>query len=158
MEEISSKYKIRPNVHVYTNLILACASNRSLQGGRLDDAAGLLRAALGLPEPIAILSSLHATSVHLDSNFVNEIIWDLAGHGRGQDLAALLISDIQKHNPRIRIHADTYGRVASPGAQATRLGPAFGCAASYSSSQGKRRAGKGHAEATSYPRHSRAGR
>jgi len=118
MEEISSKYKIRPNVHVYTNLILACASNRSLQrgmqtleqmardgvhpdsrtytilvrsciqGGRLDDAAGLLRAALGLPEPIAILSSLHATSVHLDSNFVNEILWDLAGHGRAAGAGA----------------------------------------------------------------------
>jgi len=190
MEEISSKYKIRPNVHVYTNLILACASNRSLQrgmqtleqmardgvrpdsrtytilvrsciqGGRLDDAAGLLRAALGLPEPIAILSSLHATSVHLDSNFVNEILWDLAGHGRGQYLATLLISDIEKHNPRIRIHADTHRRVASPGAQAMRPGQAFGGTAPYSSSQGKGRVDKGHAKTawTSHPRSSRAGR
>merc|ERR1719160_744519 len=138
MEEISRKYQIRLNVHVYTNLILACTSNRSLQrgmltleqmategvnpdsrtytilirsclqGGRLDDAAGLLRAALGLPEPLPILSTLPAKSVHLDSNFVSEILWDLAGHGRGQYLATLLISDIEKYNPRIRIHADTH--------------------------------------------------
>jgi len=169
MEEISRKYQIRPNVHVYTNLILACTSNRSLQrgmltleqmategvnpdsrtytilirsclqGGRLDDAAGLLRAALGLPEPLPILSTLPAKSVHLDSNFVSESLWCLAERERGQGLAASLLSDLRKHNPRIRVDADTQRRVESPGAQAPRQVPTFG--------GGKGSAGKGSAAA-----------
>jgi len=78
VEEISSKYRFRPNVHVYTNLIQACTQNRELrrafevlewllndgirpdirsyslllracvQAGQAQDAAGLLRAAAGL--------------------------------------------------------------------------------------------------------------
>merc|ERR1719327_2473849 len=169
MEEISRKYQIRPNVHVYTNLILACTANRSLQrgmqtleqmategvnpdsrtytilirsclqGGRLDDAAGLLRAALGLPEPLPILSTLPAKSVHLDSNFVSESLWCLAERERGQGLAASLLSDLRKHNPRIRVDADTQRRVESPGAQAPRQVPTFG--------GGKSSAGKGSAAA-----------
>merc|ERR1719171_2178838 len=169
MEDISRKYQIRPNVHVYTNLILACTANRSLQrgmqtleqmasegvnpdsrtytilirsclqSGRLDDAAGLLRAALGLPEPLPILSTLPAKSVHLDSNFVSESLWCLAERERGQGLAASLLSDLRKHNPRIRVDADTQRRVESPGAQAPRQVPTFG--------GGKGSAGKGSAAA-----------
>merc|ERR1719456_2024357 len=104
VEDISRKYQIRPNVHVYANLILSCICNRSLkrgmqtlekmanegvqpdsrtystliraciQGGLQEEAAGLLRAALGLPEPIQILAGLRAAPVHLDSGFVNESI------------------------------------------------------------------------------------
>merc|ERR1719277_689681 len=78
VDEISRKYGFSPNVHVYTNLIQACIANRQLQRGmntfqrmlkervqpesrtycilvrssvshnQLDQAAGLLRAALGL--------------------------------------------------------------------------------------------------------------
>merc|ERR1719487_980590 len=148
MEDISRKYKIRPNVHVYANLILSCICNRSLrhgmqtleqmakdgvrpdsrtytilvrsciQGGRLDDAAGLLRAALGLPEPLPALANLQSKSVHLDSNFVSECLRCLAERERGQELAASLLSDLRKHNPRIRVDAETQRRVESPGARA----------------------------------------
>merc|ERR1719420_2371608 len=88
VEDIAKKHRIRPNVHVYTNLIQACISKRALdramqtlermatervqrdgrtytllvrgclQGGRPEDAAGLLRAALRLPRPIPILAGL----------------------------------------------------------------------------------------------------
>merc|ERR1719379_3200637 len=169
VEDISRKYKITPNVHVYANLILSCICNRSLrrgmqtleqmakegvqpdsrtysmviraciQGGLQEEAAGLLRAALGLPEPIPILSRFRATAVHLDSNFVNESIGGLAESGRGHGLAASLLSDLRKHNPRIRVDADTQRRVKSPGAQAPRLVPSFG--------GGKGSAGKGSAAA-----------
>merc|ERR1719271_2324779 len=33
VEDISRKYQIRPNVHVYANLILSCICNRSLKRG-----------------------------------------------------------------------------------------------------------------------------
>merc|ERR1719261_1783865 len=187
MEEISRKYQIRPNVHVYTNLILACTANRSLQrgmqtleqmarddvnpdsrtytilirsclqGGRLDDATGLLRAALGLPEPLPILASLQAKAVHLDSNFVSESLWCLAERERGQELAASLLSDLRKYNPRIRVDAETQRRVESPGARAPRQVPSFGGPATW----GKGSAGKGSAgKGAAVPpwRDSRAGR
>merc|ERR1719420_10444 len=166
VEDISRKYKIRPNVHVYANLILSCICNRSLsrgmktleqmakqgvqpdsrtysmviraciQGGLQDEAAGLLRASLGLPEPIPMLARLRASPVHLDSTFVNESIGGLAESGRGQELAAALLSDIKKHNTRIRIDAHTQRRVTSPGARAPGQTQNFYGSPPYSS-QGK---------------------
>merc|ERR1719409_1287406 len=80
VERISKKYKFRPNVHVYTNLVQACVSNRALQRGfdvlsqmvkekvhpdnrtytvlvrgciaanQLEQASQVLRAGLGLPD------------------------------------------------------------------------------------------------------------
>merc|ERR1719443_2567380 len=173
MEEISTKYRIRPNVHVYTNLILACTSNRSLQRGmqtlaqmardgvnpdgrtytilirsclhvgRLDDAVGLLRAALGLPEPIPILSSLQSKSVHLDSNFVGECLRCLAERERGQELAVAMLADLRQHNPRIRVDAETQRCVESPGGQACSQASSVGGP----NRQGKGGAGRGVARA-----------
>merc|ERR1719230_647451 len=172
MEETSKKYHIKPNVHVYTNLILACTSNRSLQRGmqtlaqmardgvnpdgrtytilirsclhvgRLDDAAGLLRAALGLPEPIPILANLQSKSVHLDSNFVGECLRCLAERERGQELAVAMLADLKKYNPRIRVDAETQRLVESPGARAPRQVSSFGGG---KGSAGKGSAGKGSA-------------
>merc|ERR1719281_2322046 len=108
VEDIAKKHRIRPNVHVYTNLIQACISKRALdramqtlermatdrvqldgrtytllvrgclQGGRPEDAAGLLRAALRLPRPIPVLAGLPPANVSLDAAFVNEAIVGLA--------------------------------------------------------------------------------
>merc|ERR1719163_1885142 len=85
VEDIAQKHHIKPNVHVYTNLIHACLSKRALdramqtlermaqervqpdartytllvqgclQGGQPENATGLLRSALRLPQPIAVL-------------------------------------------------------------------------------------------------------
>merc|ERR1719460_615727 len=137
VEDIAKKHRIRPNVHVYTNLIQACISKRALdramqtlermatervqldgrtytllvrgclQAGRPEDAAGLLRAALRLPRPIPILAGLPPANVSLDAAFVNEAIVGLAQCGRPEDLAAPLVADVRRHHPRIRIELGT---------------------------------------------------
>merc|ERR1719482_1829841 len=86
VDDLAKRHGFKPNVHVYTNLILACLSRRSLgramqtlermaqervqpdarlysilvreclRGGRPEDAAGLLRAALLLPKPIPLFA------------------------------------------------------------------------------------------------------
>ena len=86
VQEVSEKYKLKPNVHVYTNLIQACVSNRrhgrvmsvvetmvkervqldshtygilirsSLFQGQFEQTVGLLRAAMGLQGALEILA------------------------------------------------------------------------------------------------------
>merc|ERR1719482_1510449 len=141
VEDISKKHHFRPNVHVYTNLILACFSKRDsgramqtleqmarervqpdarlyqilvrecLRGGRPEDAAGLLRAGLRLPGPISALAGLPPLDAGLDTALVNEIIVGLADCGHAEDLAAPLLADIRKHNARVRIEPGTQHRV-----------------------------------------------
>merc|ERR1719191_2125055 len=153
VEELTKKHKLRPNVHVYTNLIVACLSKRALdrsmqildqmaqervqpdaraftvlvrgclQGGQPEKAAGLLRAALRLPQPMAVLAHLPPAKVALDPAFVNESIISLAQYGRALDLAAPLVSDLQIHHPRIRIEPRTHACIAADGATASH---AFG--------------------------------
>merc|ERR1719316_2186560 len=141
VENLSNKHGFKPNVHVYTNLILACLSRRSLgramqtlermcqehvwpdarlysilvreclRGGRPEDAAGLLRAGLRLPGPISVVASLPPSDAGLDAALVNEIIVGLADCGHAGDLAAPLLADIRKHNARVRIEPGTQHRV-----------------------------------------------
>jgi len=142
VENLSNKHGFKPNVHVYTNLILACLSRRSLgramqtlermcqehvwpdarlysilvreclRGGRPEDAAGLLRAGLRLPGPISVVASLPPSDAGLDAALVNEIIVGLADCGHAGDLAGPLLADLQKHNARIRVEPVTQHRVA----------------------------------------------
>jgi len=93
VEEITTKYNFRANVHVYTNLIQACISNRQLQKaltvletmlkerispenrtyailvracishGQSEQAVGLLRGALGLPGAAPILGAANSMAV-----------------------------------------------------------------------------------------------
>jgi len=85
VEQITVKYNFKPNVHVYTNLVQACVSNQqfprgmgvleqmiqervapdsrtysillraNMQKGLYDQAAGLLKGALGLPDALPFL-------------------------------------------------------------------------------------------------------
>merc|ERR1719311_35202 len=85
VDEITKKYNFRPNVHVYTNLVQACCSNQqqprginvleqmikervvpdsrtyailirsSISRGFFEQASGLLRGALGLPDAMPFL-------------------------------------------------------------------------------------------------------
>merc|ERR1719333_1935000 len=142
VENLSNKHGFKPNVHVYTNLILACLSRRSLgramqtlermgqqrvhpdarlysilareclRGGRPEDAAGLLRAGLRLPGPISALAGLPPSDAGLDAALVNEVLVGLAEIGRADDLAAPLLADLQRQSARIRIEPATQRRVA----------------------------------------------
>merc|ERR1719161_2865847 len=171
VEEITKKYHFRPNVHVYTNLIQACVSKRALdramqtlermatervqldgrtytilvrgclQGGRPEDAAGLLRAALRLPGPIPVLAGLPPANVSLDAAFVNEAVVGLAQCGRQEDLAAPLLTEVREHHPRIRIEPSTQRCVVEGGA-------APGWAPSGSQAQYSKGRGKGGADAS----------
>merc|ERR1719379_375866 len=151
VEKIAKKHSLRPNVHVCTNLIVACLSRRALDralqtleqmvqervqldartftvlvrgcldGGQPDKAAGLLRAALRLPKPIPVLAHVATANVGLDPAFVNESIVALAQCGRAEDLAAPLLSDLQKYNVRIRVEPRTYSCVSEGGAAAGQV-------------------------------------
>merc|ERR1719399_977720 len=141
VDDLAKKHGFKPNVHVYTNLIVACVSGRSLgramqtlermgqqrvqpdarlysillreclRAGQPKDAAGLLRAGLRLPGPIPALAGLPPSDAGLDAALVNEIIVGLADCGHAGDLAAPLLADIQKQKTRIRIDPATEKRV-----------------------------------------------
>merc|ERR1719272_1045417 len=142
VEEVTKKHRLSANIHVYTNLIQACLSKRApdramqtlermaqervqpdtrlytilvrgcLQAWQPENAAGLLRAALCLPGTLPVLARLPPANVGLDAAFVNEAIVGLAQCGRAQDLAAALLSDLQRHSPRVRIEPNTQRCVA----------------------------------------------
>merc|ERR1719502_800628 len=144
VETITKKYHFKPNVHVYTNLVQACASNQqlnrgmgileqmikervvpdnrtyailvraSMSKGLFEQAAGLLRGAMGLQEALPFLQSSVAVCTNLDYALVNEALCGLADRGRAQDLAVPLLSSIKQHAPRVRIDAATQRRIMSP--------------------------------------------
>jgi len=148
VQEISAKYRFSPNVHVYSNLIQACVANRQLQRGmttlsnmlearvrpesrtyailvrasitqnQCDQAAGLIRGALGLPGAQPYISeqqtSLAAIN-NLDYNLIAETLQGLADKGRVQDLAVPLMSDIKRLQPGVQLDAGLQRRVMSVG-------------------------------------------
>jgi len=135
--DLSKQYNFRPNVHVYTNLIQACVSNRSLHrgmgvletmvkeriqpdnrtyniliraslsSGLLDQAMGLLRAALCLPGAPAALAQRVAECPTLDYGLVNETLVGLVDRGCPRDAVVGLLCDIKQHKPKVRIEAST---------------------------------------------------
>merc|ERR1719158_346239 len=144
VEEITKKYNFRPNVHVYTNLVQACASNQQLPRGMkvleqmiqervvpgsrtyeilvrgcifkglFEQAIGLLRGALGLPGALPFLQQRCAACPNLDYAIVNEALASLADRGHAQDLAVPLLSIIRQSAPKVRIDAATQRKVMSP--------------------------------------------
>merc|ERR1719198_897662 len=144
VEEITKKYNFRPNVHVYTNLIQACGFNQSLpravgvleemvkegvapegrtyaillrtsmSKGLLEQAAALLRAALGLRDAPPSLQHSRAVCPNLDYALVNEVLGGLADRGYAKELAVPLLQDIKQTAPKVRIDAATQRKVMSP--------------------------------------------
>merc|ERR1719446_1439032 len=144
VDEITKKYKFRPNVHVYTNLVQACASNQqlargvnvleqmiqerivpdsrtysilvrsSISRGLFDQAAGLLRGALGLPDAVPFLQQRVAVCPNLDYALVNETLSSLADRGQAQNLAVPLLSLSRQNATWVRIDAATQRKVMSP--------------------------------------------
>lgn len=148
VEEICQKYKFRPNVHVYSNLIQACVANRQLPRGmntfstmlqervrpesrtyailvrasitqnQCEQAAGLLRAALGLSGVEPYVSSKQASLAaisNLDYSLVSECLQGLADKGRVQDLAVPLMTEIKRQKPSVRIDPAVQRRVMAAG-------------------------------------------
>merc|ERR1719231_630429 len=144
VEEITKKYNFRPNVHVYTNLVQACASNQqlargvsileqmikerivpesrtysilvrsSISKGLFEQAVGLLRGALGLPDALPFLQQRTAVCPNLDHAVVNETLNSLSERGQAQNFAVSLLSAIRQHAPRVRIDAATQRKIMSP--------------------------------------------
>merc|ERR1719454_855191 len=144
VEQITKKYRFRPNVHVYTNLIQACVSNQQLPRGMtileqmvkeriapesrtyailvrgsifkgmFEQAVGLLRGALGLQGALPFLQQRGAACPNLDYAVVNEALASLAERGHAQDLAVPLLSTIRQNAPKVRIDSATQRKVMSP--------------------------------------------
>jgi pentatricopeptide repeat protein len=139
VDRICKQYKFRPNVHVYTNLIQACVSNRQLPRGmqvleqmvkekvhpdnrtytvlvrgclsfnNMDQAVGVLRAGLGLPDAWAPVSGAQAQSItfcsQLNPQLVTETLNSLCDRGRAQLLAQPLLADLKQYCPRVHVDA-----------------------------------------------------
>merc|ERR1719217_1516637 len=143
VEEITKKYRFRPNVHVYTNLVQACASNQqlprgvctlekmiqdgvvpesrtysilvraSISKGLFDQAVGLLRGALGLSGALPFLQQRGAVCSNLDYALVNEALASLTERGQAQKYAVPLLSAIRQNAPKVRIDVATQRKVMS---------------------------------------------
>lgn len=145
--EIGQKFNFKLNVHVYTNLIQACISNRCLpramstfeemlsQGVKPENrtyallfrcclqykepeqAAGLLRAALGLDGTLQAWKAFGKLTAcpKLDDAVVNEVLVGLAQNGHAEDLAVPLLTDIRRYRPRVHIDSAAQCKVMSAG-------------------------------------------
>jgi pentatricopeptide repeat protein len=143
VEQITKKYNFRANVHVYTNLVQACISNQQLARGMgvleqmikmrivpdtrtyailvrgsmskalFEQAGGLLRGALGLPDAPPALRVHVAVCPNLDYALINEALVGMADRGHAQDLAAPLLADIRQNKPKVRIDGTTQRKVMS---------------------------------------------
>jgi pentatricopeptide repeat protein len=150
VQEISQKYNFRPNVHVYTNLIQACISNRQLNrametlevmikdkawpesrtymllvrahmsSNQPEQAVALLRGALGLSGAHRIATQ--AACPNLEHGLVNETLSGLADRGLAQQLAVPLLNDIKVGKHRVNVDASVQRRVtcASAGDEKVR--------------------------------------
>jgi len=142
--DITKKYNFKANVHVYTNLVQACCSNQQLSRGMgileqmieerimpdnrtyallvrtniskglFDQAVGLLKGALGLPDALPFLQQSIAVCQNLDNALVSETLVSLAERGRAQDLAIPLLSNIKQNVQWVRIDAATQRKIMSP--------------------------------------------
>lgn len=148
VRDITAKYNFKANVHVHTNLVQACVSNRqlprafgvletmvkeriqpesrtyailiraSISHRHYDQAAGLLRAALGLHGAFPVfLAEAHASAVcpNLDFALVNETLAALADSGRSLDIASPLLADIKQYKSKVRIDPNVQRRIVSAG-------------------------------------------
>jgi pentatricopeptide repeat protein len=141
VKEISQKYKFKPNVHVYTNLVQACVSNRqlsramdtlqtminedvhpdsrtytilvraSIANNLAEQAVALLRGALGLSGASPVVSQ--SMCANLDHALVNETLNGLVDRGCTQSLAVPLLNDVKACKQRVRVDATTQSRVMS---------------------------------------------
>mmetsp|Transcript_120102 Transcript_120102/g.231615 ORF Transcript_120102/g.231615 Transcript_120102/m.231615 type:complete len:255 (-) Transcript_120102:101-865(-) len=129
-DEISSKYRFRLNMHVYSNLVHGCTMAKDLDRGiavlekmlservrpdartydsllracvaeyRAEDAAGLLRAAMGFrdmhPQLMGKPPSLLRPQGHVSVELVEHVLEGIAGICKDNYLAVELLQDLRK--------------------------------------------------------------
>merc|ERR1719156_439924 len=102
------KARIAPHSRTYGILVRA-----SITSGMLEQAVGLLRGALGLPDALPFLRQSIAVCRNLDHAVVSEALVSLVDAGHAQDLAVPLLSRIRQDAPKVRIDAATQRKVMS---------------------------------------------
>lgn len=142
VDELSKKYRLRPNVHVYTNFIQACVYNRqfpramqvmekmvkeriqleprsysllvrgSLNAGYPDQACQILRSGLGLPGGLPQLEHQRPPHTGLEQS-VTELMNGLCDQGHAVRLAQPLLRDIKKFKNRLRVDPQVQRRVTN---------------------------------------------
>lgn len=143
VEQLTKKYRFKPNAPVYGNLVQACLVNKDLQrglglleqmaqdrvtpdmrtycclirtcisGGLLDNAALVFRAAMGLPCTAPYPSGGDARDKKRLEELANEVLNTLISRGRGHDLVTPIFADIRKYKPQIRIDTGIQRKIAS---------------------------------------------
>jgi pentatricopeptide repeat protein len=141
VRDISEKYGFKPNVHVYTNLIQACCSNRQLSramstletmvqegvspenrtyavltrasmlSNQPEQAVALLRGALGLHGAHPAVA--RKACPNIESGVVNDVLNGLVDRGFAKSLAVPLLTDIRAGKQRIRIDSAIETRLMS---------------------------------------------
>merc|ERR1719311_1751702 len=118
------KERVQPDCRLYSTLTRA-----SFYQGNCEQAAVLLRTALGLPGGLP-LDAKYATCSVIDARFVNEMLASLADNGCGQSLGASLLADIKKSKVRVNIDQSTSRQILSDvsgsGAQSSGKGKGKG--------------------------------
>jgi pentatricopeptide repeat protein len=157
VRDITTKYNFKANVHVHTNLVQACVSNRQIPRAfdvletmvkegiqpesrtyaiiiranishrHYDQAAGLLRAALGLRGAFPTFLDAHSSAIcpNLDFALVNETLAALADAGHVQELASPLLADIKQYKSKVRIDPNIQRRIVSGVGQSMQQEPNF---------------------------------
>jgi len=141
VRDLPKQYRFKPNLHVYTNLIQGCIGNRQLPRAltvletmvkervqpdcwtyailiraclyqnNCEQAAALLRTALGLPGALELPDMRVAACWTIDGSMVNETLVNLADYGCAQSLAAPLLADIKKNKIKVNIDPNTTRRI-----------------------------------------------
>jgi pentatricopeptide repeat protein len=140
VERLAAKYRIRPNVHVYTNLIQACISHRALARGFavleqmaaervMPDARAfsvLTRGCIQSRQPLQI-ETIVRTALQLPGGMPLPSGTPLAEAQVAQDalhaladfneqLALTLLHDIREHRPKLRLDRRLLVRLGEAGA------------------------------------------
>merc|ERR1719487_3051678 len=102
------KERVQPDFRTYGILIRAC-----LYQDIPEQAASLLRAALGLPGALHLPDPRLATCYTVDHHVVNETLSSLADRGCAKSLAAPLLADIKNCKVRVNIDQGMQRRIVS---------------------------------------------
>jgi len=144
VQDVSQQYGLKPNAHVYTNLIQACVSNRrhhralsvlemmvqakvkpdsrtygvliraSIFHNQCDQAVGLLRAALGLPGALEMLSDVRfAACSPVDESMVNSALSSLAERGFMESLVQPILADLKNSRQKVWIDPAIHRTIAT---------------------------------------------